>query len=159
MGHPKLRRKLRRKLRPNHKSFCDGCVWFFYPVEKLGAMCLATVRFIDSPINPRVDLKGVEDPFERNKHNACDHRQSVSRVAWKTKKWMLENIENGPKKEPTRKQKPEQEITEQETIQPEQEVEESYGEIPEDEVVIELETTDEKDSIEQSEESSTDEET
>ena len=138
-----------RKARLKHKVFCDGCAHFFCPSKEWGAECLATTAYIDSPVIPKIDVKGRVNPLERNRNNDCEYRQAVSIVSWRMKKWMMERIKNGPKEGYIKKEKPVETEEPSEDIQEEIEryiEERDNGKTVNESVTTEVETEIGKDS-------------
>lgn len=77
-----------------HKVFCEGCAYLLY-LGGTAPLCVATAEFVEGPLRPRIEVVGVVSAEKRNVHNDCEFRVSVSRKAWKIKKWLIGRLNYG----------------------------------------------------------------
>jgi len=73
---------------------CKGCAYLV--VIKRGravtVRCLATVKFVDSPLRRRVDVTGLRQAMLRNKHKNCTFKRIFSIKAMVIKSWLMKNL-------------------------------------------------------------------
>jgi len=83
-----------RRRKKNHIVICSGCANLFYP--KGGEpLCVATAEFRSGPLRDRIDVVGVTSALVRNAKNDCKHRECVSVMAYRLKKWLLWRVNDG----------------------------------------------------------------
>jgi len=74
---------------------CKGCAYLVVikgKGKKVSVNCIATLKFIDSPLRKRVDFEGLKLAMMRNKNRKCTLKCRFSIRAMVIKSWLMKNL-------------------------------------------------------------------